>query len=493
MPLLVLCLLWVLFWYRDTATAMVTIWARSETFTHGFLILPISLWLIWRQRHVLARYTPQLGLPWLALAALAGFGWLLGELAAVNAVTQLALVALLVLAVPAVLGNRLAWAMAFPLGFLFFAVPVGEFLMPQFIDWTADFTVLALKATGIPVYREGNNFIIPSGSWSVVEACSGVRYLIASVTVGTLFAYLNYVSLRRRLIFVGVSILVPIVANWLRAYIIVMLGHLSGNKLAVGVDHLIYGWLFFGVVIMIMFIIGARWAEPAPAGQEATAPPPALPVSPPRLAAAAAAFCLVTLLPQLWLAGIERSDAAAPPTLTALSPPAGWQVGEERSIDWRPAFENPSAELQAEYGQGDRHVGLFIAYYRSQDYGRKLVTSTNVLVRSNDPTWTLVARGGREIVLASQAVHVRTAELRGEPRLVTWQWYWINGRWTSSDHLAKAYTALARLMGQGDDSAVVILYAPKDQPGGAEAALEAFARDAGTTIAQALQTARDTR
>ena len=98
----------------------------------------------------------------------------------------------------------------------------------------------------------------------MVEACSGVRYLIASVMVGTLFAYLTYQSLARRIAFVAVSFLVPVLANWLRAYMIVMLGHLSGNKLAVGVDHLIYGWVFFGVVMLLMFWIGARWREDEP-------------------------------------------------------------------------------------------------------------------------------------------------------------------------------------------------------------------------------------
>ena len=73
--------------------------------------------------------------------------------------------------------------------------------------------------------------MIPSGTWSVVEACSGVRYLMASFMVGTLFAYLNYRSTAPpRWIFVGVSIAVPIVANWLRAYLIVMLGHLSEQQ-----------------------------------------------------------------------------------------------------------------------------------------------------------------------------------------------------------------------------------------------------------------------
>src|SRR5206468_602671 len=52
------------------------------------------------------------------------------------------------------------------------------------------------------------------------------------------------------------------VANWVRAYLIVLLAHLSSNRIAVGVDHLIYGWIFFGVVIGLMYMIGRRWAEP---------------------------------------------------------------------------------------------------------------------------------------------------------------------------------------------------------------------------------------
>ena len=65
--------------------------------------------------------------------------------------------------------------------------------------------------------------------------------------------------------FVAASILVPIVANWLRAYMIVMIGHLSNNKLAVGVDHIIYGWVFFGIVMLLLF-----WSDRS--GRKTTAP-----------------------------------------------------------------------------------------------------------------------------------------------------------------------------------------------------------------------------
>ena len=149
----------------------------------------------------------------------------------------------------------------FPLLFLFFAVPMGEDLTPPMMEFTATFTVEALKLSGIPVYRDGLWFSLPSGNWSVVEACSGVRYLIAAFTLGFVYAYITYHTLWKRVLFVILSVVVPILANGLRAYMIVMIGHLSKMEYATGVDHLIYGWIFFGVVMFVLFWIGSYWQE----------------------------------------------------------------------------------------------------------------------------------------------------------------------------------------------------------------------------------------
>lgn len=486
-PALVLLLAWILFLYRDTAIAMVTIWERSETFTHGFLVPPIVFWLIWRQRQVIAMQALHPALWTLLPVACAALVWLLGELAAVNAVTQLAFVALLVLTVPAVLGMPVARLIIFPLGFLFFAVPIGEFVMPQLMEWTANFTVFALRLSGVPVYREGLQFVIPSGNWSVVEACSGVRYLIASITVGTLFSYLNYQSTKRRILFVIVSILVPIVANWLRAYMIVMLGHVSDNRIATGVDHLIYGWVFFGIVIMLMFIVGARWSEPEKMLNVSASGSSAQPQtgSAARLWIITACFAAVITLPQIALWAMDQGEKASPASLTAPAALASeWRAVAPFTAAFKPAFQNPSAEINSTYASQGRPVGLYLGYYRHQNYSRKLVSSNNVLVASNDPQWAQVATASRDVVLEGKPVTLRTAELRGAglteqanaSRLAVWQVYWINGTLTSSDYLAKIYGAFYQLMGRGDDSAVIVVYAPKDQAGNDQAALESFLR-----------------
>jgi exosortase A len=492
--------------YFDTASAIVSIWWRSETFTHGFLVVPIVLWLVWRQRSRLSRLQPQPSAWGLAALILVGFGWLLGDLVAVNALTQLAFVTMLVLLVPTVLGLEVTKALLFPLCYMFFAVPFGEFAMPTLMQWTADFTVIALRLSGVPVYREGLQFIIPSGSWSVIEACSGVRYLIASLAVGTLFAYLNYQSTKRRVLFIIVSIIVPVIANWLRAYMIVMLGHLSGNKLAVGVDHIIYGWVFFGLVIMLMFMIGARWSEPEPSVSAAdidsvTLQRPlqhgATGITRPRFELFALVAALILALPLAGRFALEHTNIGVPVQLTAparLSP--GWVADNTAEIIFRPAFQNPSADTNTTYTQGDQRVGLYLGYYHHQNFKRKLVSSENVLVPSKDPLWAQVSSSTRNITFNSIPIRIREGELRkssqstgsADERLTVWQVYWVNHTLTASDARAKAYGALQRLLGRGDDSAVVILYTAKGDGEAGAQRLQTFVQANGASIIHWLET-----
>lgn len=493
-PLLLTLIGWIFYWYWDTASAMVHIWARSETYAHAFVVPPIAIWLIWRQRAKLLAETPRASLLLTIPVAFTTFLWLLGELTAVNALTQFALVATLVLATMALLGIAVSKRIAFPLAFLFFSIPFGDFMLPKLMEWTAAFTVFALRTSGVPVYQEGLQFVIPSGNWSVVEACSGIRYIIASVTVGTLFAYLNYVSLRRRLVFIAISIIVPIVANWLRAYMIVMLGHLSGNKLAAGVDHLIYGWVFFGVVIMIMFMIGARWSESPESVDVATTPLQNRPVPSIKAWLATTGIALLASAGPLGFIAIDNADQTRPPTLARLTPPEGWTETASFAT-WKPAYTNPSSELQSSFGKENQTVGLYIGYYRNQDYGRKLVTSSNSLVQSTDRVWSVLAHGQSTPNIEGLPNGLRSNELLGkdsnpETRLVVWQWYWINGKLTTSDVAAKLYTALSRLRGQGDDSAVIMLYAPAKT---ATETLPAFAAQVIAPLNQLLANTRETR
>lgn len=486
---------WLLAWYGETVQSMVAIWQSSDTFAHGFLIAPICAWMIWRRRHAIAALDLRPDLLALPLLALAGFGWLLAQLAGAGVVKQYAMVVMIPLLVWAVLGRQVVLELAFPLFFLLFAVPFGEFLEPTLMEHTADFLVFALKLSGIPVYREGQFFTVPSGSWSVVEACSGLRYLIASLTVGVLYAYLTYRSLARRAIFVALSVIVPIVANWLRAYLIVMIGHLSEMKYAVGFDHLIYGWVFFGVVMLALFWIGSFWREDLD-------PHPAPPISAPhakRNGASPVAIVIATIaaagLVAVWPVAAARLAAAGafgPPTLQAPPSTEDWQPVAGRLTDWTPRFFSPSAQIHQAYGKQASRVGLYVGYYRNQRQGAELISSINTLVPSYDLVWRNIGESRRVLGSGPEEMPMIEAKLRGQSKsLLVWRWYWVDGRHVVNPYWAKLLQAKSRLLGRGDDGAVVIVYAPyDDRPLVAERALTDFVGAMQPDITRSLEYAR---
>ena len=431
--------------------------------------------------------------------SLAGALWLVMSVADVLGLKQFALAFMIQAAVITILGTSVARALVFPLAFLLFAIPAGEILVPMLVDWTADFTISALRLSGVPVYREANHFIIPSGQWSVVEACSGIRYVIASLMVGTIYAAIAYRSTRRRVMFIAASIVVPIVANWLRAYMIVMIGHLSNNKYAVGVDHLIYGWVFFGVVMMLLFWVGSFWQEGAASARSGAAAATRLPAanrgtsaSSAVLFAAALAACLVG---GVWLpieGRIDRRDPAGTPTVLAIAGEGDWTPSANAFAAWKPRYNGFSSELQQTFRNDGRYVGLYIAYYRNQEKGRELVTSGNLLVARDDWSWKQMAEGSDSVEWSGQRVPVGQAEILGNQiRLEVFRLYWVDGRVTSSEYVAKARLAWSKLAGRGDDAALVVMYTPMRASGDdVRMTLRAFASAMSPSIERALATSR---
>ena len=456
--------------FHQTYWSMVETWSRSETFAHGFLIVPIVAFLIWRQRRALAALTPQ---PFLAAAAvLAGLGfvWLLGELVDVVSVRQFSAVLMVPAVVWLLLGTRIVWQLQFPLAYLLFAVPFGEFLVGPMMVYTADFTVGMVRLTGIPVFRDGMYIDLPTGRWAVVEACSGVRYLIASVALGAIYAHITYRTWFRRIAFMTAAILVPIVANGLRAYMIVMIGHLSDMQLAVGVDHLLYGWVFFGVVIFLLFWIGGFWREDLTAGTaSATGPvnPHGTPAS--KLVASLALAVAVMTAAPLYAAWMDRDAWPAPDLGEAPSSVDGWsQVGVDSL--WKPAYRNARDEWHAAYAQGEQRVGLYVGVYAEQSRYGKMAAWENTLGGRGDANWHqrtagTGAQGARRALLTE-----------ADTQIVAWQWYLVDGRLTTSRHVVKGLEAVSRLFGGTDDAANIVFFAEYGtNPSEVEPAMAAFA------------------
>ncbi len=475
-----------LFW--PTLYSMAQIWERSETFAHGYVIAPISIFLIWRMRDELAYLTPKVC--WFALVPLTGLAamWVIARLVDVTVVQQFCVVLMLACVVWLVLGTQYLKALWFPLAFLLLAVPFGEGLIPFLIERTADFVVFALKLSGLPVYRDGNLLMIPSGTWSVVSGCSGMRYLMATITVGTLFAYLNYHSWWRRVLFVVIAIAVAIVANWLRAYGIVMIAHLSGMKLALGVDHYIYGWVFFGIVIFLLMGIGSIWTEhPEPVqGKMPDNSVSTTPVSTLQLATALTAILLIAGAAP-WFADkafANSSRLARTLKFDTFMHGSAWSPTAATLLAWQPEFQNPTqTHRQGFYNAQHGRVSMYIAWYAEQGQGAEITSAANRLTWEKHERWR-VKNTHIEPVAGMSPTEVRESTFieraTGREHLM-WQWYWVNGRDSALKHVAKRAELMGLLRQQGNAGAIVLLYTEIDGIQTVDAArkrLRAFLGDA---------------
>jgi exosortase A len=420
--------------------------------------------------------------------------WTLTRLAAVTFASQFALLVIVQLSIVAILGLRVSRQLAFPLAFLLFAIPFGDFLLPWLIDRTADATVALLKISGVPVYREGNSLQIPSGRWSVVEACSGLRYLIASLVAGSVYAYIRYRSLLRRLIFVAAAIAIPLIANWLRAYSIVMLAHHTNNKVGTNVDHIIYGWVFFGLVMMLLFYLGSFWDESSPGSSAASASAAA--ISNPaksrsvKVVLLAGLLCVVvSAVGPIAFAYLNNVASTAHPLLSPIQPANGWTGHALDVTSWRPHFANPAGESSQQFIKDGHAVVAYVALYRNQTEQSKLISSENVLVRVDDPVWKVTPQSTLGSVLSERSRSHTISSDRGQ-RLAVRQWYWANGRFTGSPYIAAALIVASRLAGQGDDAAAIVICTPIGDHDSDSSALDAFASEMSGSLSQMLESAR---
>ena len=252
--------LWAMAFYihYNVAESFVGIWWNDVTFYHCFIVLPISLYLIWEKRAALDRVIPRFEPILLPLIIISGICTMLFWRVGINLFAHISFVVLLQSLMVICIGRSAAKIILFPILFMFLAVPFGtEFIVPL-QNLTADISVGMLRLIGISVSYEGIHIITDNARFYVAEACAGLRFLIANIFAMTLYAYYTLRSKRSWMIFLPLSIFIPIIGNCLRAFLIMVIGHYSHGELAAGVDHLIYGWGFFVVIALGNFIIGEK-------------------------------------------------------------------------------------------------------------------------------------------------------------------------------------------------------------------------------------------
>lgn len=232
-------------------------WWNASTYNHILLIPPILFWLVRQRSAELAQLTPVAWWPGLIALVPALAVWRVGAAFDINLISQLGAVGMLQIAAAILLGPRVTMGLLFPLGYMLFLVPFGDELVPSLQGITAKLAIWLTHASGVPAVIDGIFIDTPVGLFEVAEACSGVKFLVAMVALGTLVAHLCFVSVRRKALFMVAAVVVPVVANGVRAWGTIYIAQSQGVEFAAGFDHIVYGWIFFALVMAA--VIGGSW------------------------------------------------------------------------------------------------------------------------------------------------------------------------------------------------------------------------------------------
>lgn len=249
--------------FHEVIAKLVQDWATDDNYSHGFLIVPISLYLAWERRDRLLR--APLAPSSLGLIVLVGGIVLLvaGVLGAELFVTRIALLAVLTGGILYIFGWIHLRLLAFPLALLLLMIPIPAIIFNQItfpLQLSASrFAAEVLSLWGIPVLREGNVIMLAHTTLEVAEACSGIRSLMSLVTLGILLGYFTESRSWVRWVLGLVTIPTAILANGLRVAGTGILAHYWGAEVAEGFFHTFSGWLIFGfafgMVLLIQWLI----------------------------------------------------------------------------------------------------------------------------------------------------------------------------------------------------------------------------------------------
>jgi exosortase len=237
--------------YGRILVRLVLNWGRDPNYSHGFVVLPVCIWIVWKERKRLADV--EVKPSWLGLPVVAGaLGMLvLGVLGAEIFLSRSSLIFLLAGLAIQFRGWRFFRAVLLPWAILFLAVPLPAIIFNQIalpLQFQASRLASAmLGLIGVPVLREGNIIRLPSLSLDVVEACSGLRSLVSLITLAVFYGYLVEPRAWRRALLVLVAIPIAVLANGLRIVGSGFFGEYWSPEKAEGFFHLFSGLLIFFV------------------------------------------------------------------------------------------------------------------------------------------------------------------------------------------------------------------------------------------------------
>ena len=453
LALLVMATVLTVYW--QSFSRLIGMWSMSD-YAYGWLVYPVSAYLLIRDRDKLADIHWRTSFAGVLLAGLVVLSWIVARAVGVQVVEFAGATLLIFTSYWALAGSDAARTTAFPLLLLLMAVPAAGFLVEPLMAVTAGIASACLTLFGIPALRDGQFFLLPGGSFEVAEVCSGLRYLLAGTMAALAYAYITYSSNLKRTVFVGITAIVLVIANGVRAFIVMAVASATEMQVLGGEDHIVFGMFLFAVVFIALIWLGEVFADTkdregaTPVGTEA---PPRRDVS-----GIVVAAILVILLAGPSFDAVMKNRGAVKVVDLALPVLSGCALSGGWNSDGAPEFAAADLQKHATYGCRDHGIAVFVASYGERRQGKELITWAN---RVWPAEWRPYVRESTvPLQIADGEVYVQEVLVRDPAgwRLI-WYWYQVGQSATSSAIRVKLLETMNTLALQPAESSIVVVSA----------------------------------
>ncbi len=461
------------FVFRDPIGDAVWLWSNRSTYNHCFLIIPISLYLLWEERHDFFAKIPQPSFWGLGVLAVFLVLWALAATANILEGEHIALVGLLQGLLLTIFGADIYKRHWLAFCYLWLLVPSGEFVLPMLRTLAALQSEWLLEIAQIPVYLENYTLETPTGRYFVADGCAGLNFLLSAVALTPIYGMLMYRGWTKRLVALGLMIVIAIIANAVRIFLIIALAEYSDKQIDIVDDHIVYGWGFFAIILLIMGYIGYRFADQIEAPvQQLTISTKRDTLQRKRIISGTAALILM-LSVSTYVTSLQGS---APQGTLSLPWPDNHQGWQKRTspLSWQLGSPNADYETTTGYIKDGDDVIMSIAYFWYQDDGHELLSSQHQIDRPG--YWTIKKQTPMNILIDNQSLPVIETILQGpQAERIVWHSYWIGGTFTNSKVTGIAQQVLQTLT-QGETRSAIVSFSThaQDDRGYARDRLRAF-------------------
>lgn len=362
------------FLYFETTNTLFIRWVKwDESLSHGLIIVGLFFYFLFSSSPINAK-KDSLPIRLLALIALGGSSvtWYFSNLINLQIIEQLSLLSIIVLLFTAVFGLQALKQHISLFLLLIFTIPVWDQLTDPLVNLSGLIVGKMVRLIGLPAVIDSNSIFIPFGEIVIADGCSGLRYLTISLAIAYIISYLNGYSLKRLFVALIIATAIGLAANWLRIFILVIVGYESQMQSSLMKDHEYFGWVLFAI-ILFPAIYFAPVVKPS-------VRPDTEPKSKPKLVAA------ITLLSLGPLLNIFLTVSPVVTTIANEIPHAYSPVPESRMPI---KVELPLAD-KTENAVDPNQVYIQVSQYQRKNSDEKLVPYISRLY--DHVTWSLISK-----------------------------------------------------------------------------------------------------